>query len=66
MHSSSREEIATVFDALDADLDRVCELSFDALTTAERLRNLERLAKMVLWMPVPGHALINNLVQQAS
>jgi len=29
MLSGSREEIAAVFDALDADLDRVCELSFD-------------------------------------
>jgi hypothetical protein len=33
MLSSSRAEIAAVFDALDADLDRACELSFDALTT---------------------------------
>jgi hypothetical protein len=32
------EEIAQVFHALDADLDRLCELSFDALTTQERLR----------------------------
>ena len=66
MHSSSREEIATVFDALDADLDRVCELSFDALTTPERLRLLEHLEKVARRLPVPGHALINNLVQQAT
>ena len=43
MLSSSSEEIAAVFDALDADLDRVCELSFDALTTPERLQILQRL-----------------------
>jgi hypothetical protein len=40
MLSSSREEIAAVFDALDADLDRICELSFAALTNPERLRML--------------------------
>jgi len=35
--SSSREEIEEVFAALDADLDRLCGLSFEALTTHERL-----------------------------
>jgi len=29
MGSSSREEIVEVFNALKADLDRLCELSFD-------------------------------------
>lgn len=43
--SSSREEIGEVLDALDADLDRVCELSFDALTNPERLRILVRVKK---------------------
>ncbi len=66
MHSSSREEIATVFDALDADLDRVCELSFDALTTPERLRLLEHLEKVARRLPVPGHVLINQLARQAT
>jgi hypothetical protein len=33
MGCSSREEIVEVFDALDADLDRLCELSFDVFTT---------------------------------
>jgi hypothetical protein len=37
--SSIREEIGDVFDALDADLGRACGLSFDALTTPERLRS---------------------------
>jgi hypothetical protein len=45
MHSSSREEIDGVLDALDADLDRVCALSFEAVTTPERLRILARLEK---------------------
>jgi len=35
MLSSSRAEMAAVFDALDADLDRGFELSFGALTTPE-------------------------------
>ena len=29
MSSSSREEIVEVFNALDDDADRLCELSFD-------------------------------------
>ena len=41
MYSSCREEIE-VFDALEADLDRALELSFDALTTPERLVMLAR------------------------
>ena len=41
----SREEIVEVFDALDPDLDRLCELSFDVFTTPERLRALERLER---------------------
>src|SRR6202008_3679249 len=66
MRSSSREEIAANFDALDADLDRVCELSFDALTTPERLRILQRLETLARRLPVPGHALLNQLAEQAS
>ena len=42
MHSSSREEIVEAFDALEADLNRALELSFDALTTPERLVMLAR------------------------
>jgi hypothetical protein len=66
MLSSSREEISAVFDALDADVDRVCELSFDALTTPERLRILQRLELLARRLPVPGHALLNQLAEQAS
>src|SRR6201997_761739 len=66
MRSSSREEVAAAFDALEADLDRVCELSFDALTTPERLRILERLERVARRLPVPGHELINQLAGQAS
>jgi len=63
--SSSREEIVEVFDALDADLDRLCELSFDVLTTPERLRALERLERAARRLRAPEHALINQLDAQA-
>jgi Domain of unknown function (DUF222) len=66
MRASNREDIGQVFDALDADLDRACELSFDALTTRERLRILVRLEKIARRLPVPGHQLINQLAEQAS
>jgi hypothetical protein len=46
MRSSSREEIVEVFDALDANVDRLSELSFDALTNPELLRALERLERV--------------------
>ena len=42
MRSSSREEVVEVFDALEADYKRALDLAFDALTTPERLRVLER------------------------
>ena len=65
MRSSSREAIVEVFDALDAAVSRACELSFDALTTPERLRLLERLERVTRRLPVPRHALINQLAEQA-
>src|ERR1700722_2738163 len=65
MGCCSREEIVEVFDALDAALERLGELSFDVLTTPERLRALERLQRAVRRMPTPEHALINQLVAQA-
>src|SRR5947209_4619251 len=65
MRSSSREEIVEVFNALDADLKRLCDLSFDALTTPERLRALERLECAARRLRAPGHRLINQLGAQA-
>jgi hypothetical protein len=59
MGCSSREEIIAVFDVLDAALDRLCELSFDVLTTPERLRALERLERGARRTRTPQHALIN-------
>jgi Domain of unknown function (DUF222) len=66
MGASSREEIVEVFSALDADLDRLCALSFDVFTTPERLRALERLERVVRRLRTPEHALINQLDAQAS
>ncbi len=66
MGSSSREEIVEVFNALDAGLDRLCELSFDVFTTPERLRALERLERAARRLRAPQHALINQLGAQAS
>lgn len=66
MTSSTRGEIVEIVGALDADLDRLCGLSFEALTTPERLRVLERLERVARRLRVPGHALINQLAEQAS
>src|SRR5260370_35405690 len=66
MSSSSREEIGEVFGALDADMDRVCDLSFDALTTPERLGFLERLERVARRLPVAQHALLNQLPAHAT
>ncbi|OBG66232.1 HNH endonuclease signature motif containing protein [Mycobacterium sp. E3339] len=63
---ASREEIVEVFDALDGDVDRLCALSFDVLTTPERLRALERLESAARRLRTPRHALINQLDAQAS
>ena len=65
MGCSSREEIVEAFDTLDAALDRVCELTFDVLTTPERLRALERLERGARRTRAPQHALINQLDAQA-
>jgi hypothetical protein len=66
MGSSGREEIVGVFDAVDGDVKRLCDLSFDVLTTPERLAVLERLEGAVRRLRAPQHALINQLVAQAS
>jgi hypothetical protein len=65
MGCSSREEIVEVFDALDADLDRLCELSFDVLTTPELMRVLERLERVARRPRARQHGIINQLDAQA-
>jgi hypothetical protein len=65
MRSSSREEIVEVFDALEAGYKRALDLTFDVLTTPERLRVLERWEQMRRWQPVVEYPLINQLSDQA-
>jgi hypothetical protein len=65
MYSSCREEIVAAFDALKADLDRALELSFDALTTPERLAMLARCEVFRRRLPALEHPLINQISGQA-
>src|ERR1700689_1393122 len=65
MRSSSREEVVEVLDALEAGYKRALDLTFDVLTTPERLRVLERWEQMRRWQPAVEHALINQLAEQA-
>ena len=65
MLSSSREEIQRDFQALRAVVSRVVGHSFDVLTTPERLALLEQLEHETRRLRVPGHALINQLAEQA-
>ncbi|BBZ45069.1 HNH endonuclease signature motif containing protein [Mycobacterium parmense] len=61
-----RDAITAAFDALDAALDGVVGLGFDALTTPECLALLARCEKVRRRLPVPEHQLINTLARQAS
>jgi hypothetical protein len=65
MHSSSREEIVEVFDGLEAYLKRALDLSFDVLTTPERLAMLERCETVRRQLPAVEHPLINQVAEQA-
>ncbi|KAA8966037.1 HNH endonuclease signature motif containing protein [Mycobacterium sp.] len=65
MCSNSREEVVEVFDALEADLRRALELSFDVLTTPERLAMLERCERVRRRLPAVEHPLINGIAEQA-
>ncbi|WP_231140293.1 DUF222 domain-containing protein, partial [Mycobacterium avium] len=66
MGCSSREEIVKVFDALDAAVDRLGELSFDALTPRECLSLLQRCETVRRRLPAVEHPLINALARDAS
>jgi len=54
-----------VFDALEADFKRALDLSFDALTTPERLALLQRCEKLRRRLPAIEHPLINQVGEQA-
>ena len=55
-----------MFDALDADLDRACALSFDASNTQQCLELLERCERFRRRIAAVEHPLINNLAHQAT
>jgi len=65
MSSNTREEIVAAFDALNTAVSEVVGLSFDVLTTPERLNLLERLEGEARRLPVSGYALINQIAEQA-
>ncbi|MGC2653983.1 MAG: HNH endonuclease signature motif containing protein [Mycobacterium sp.] len=66
MAVSSREEVVAAFDALRDAVSSVADLSFEALTTPERLAMLERLEHDCRRLPVARHALLNGVREQAS
>jgi hypothetical protein len=61
-----REAITAAFDALDAAVDGVAELKFEALTTREWLALLERCERVRRRLPAVEHPLINHLARQAT
>jgi hypothetical protein len=65
MSSSGREEIVEVLDALEAGYKRALDLTFDVLTTPERLNVVERFEGFRRQQPAIEHALINQLTAQA-
>jgi hypothetical protein len=54
------------FDAVDAAVDGVAALNFDALTTREWLALLERCERVRRRLPAVEHPLINQLARQAT
>jgi hypothetical protein len=61
-----REAIVAAYDALDAAIEVVADLSYDGLVPRECLALLERSEKMRRRLPVPEHKLINQLARQAT
>ncbi len=54
-----------MLDALEAGYKHALDLTFDVLTTPERLRVLERWEQLRRWHPAVEHPLINQLAAQA-
>ena len=65
MPSSSHEEIVEVFDALKAGMKRAVDLTFDVLTTPERLGMLRNCEEIRRVLSAVEHPLINQLAEQA-
>jgi hypothetical protein len=61
-----RDAVTAAFDALDAAVEGVLGLDFEALTTRERLTLLERCERVRRRLPAVEHPLINQLAHQAT
>jgi len=66
MLANGREQILEVFDRFHATVSELGQLSFDVLTTPERLALLERLEQEARRLPTPRHELINGVRHQAT
>jgi hypothetical protein len=66
MRSSSREEIVERIGAFRDGVSGLLALSFDVLTTPERLAVLEQIEQEVRRLPTPCHELINGVRHQAT
>src|ERR1700754_4713123 len=66
MCSSDRDEVVAAFDALKAGVSAVCGLSFDALTSPERLNLLEALEIQKRRLPAAEHRLVNQTAEQSN
>jgi hypothetical protein len=62
----SDDSVAAVLDRYQAACQDLTEVSFDALTTEQLLQVLEDLERSGRQLPVPQHAILNQLVQQAT
>ncbi|VAZ84597.1 hypothetical protein LAUMK42_03420 [Mycobacterium persicum] len=60
------QAVTAAFDRLDAALDVVAGLNFDALSAAQWLTLLQRCEQVRRRIPVPQHQPINHLARQAS
>ena len=65
MLANDREVIQEDFAALRDAVSRILTHSYDAVTTPERLTLLEQLERETRRLRVPGHQLINQLVEQS-
>src|SRR6201994_1328423 len=65
MRSSTQEEIVEVLDALEAGMKRAVDLTFDVLTTPERLSMLQHCEEIRRVLSAVEHPLINQLAEQA-
>jgi hypothetical protein len=66
MSASSREEIDEAFDALHAAVSALTGLSFDVLSTPERLALLERHEHETRRLPAVRHELVSGVYRQAT